>query len=118
MEISNTGARIRAARKELAMSQEDLSKRLGIHRATLGRWESDPSFVPSLDHLLALSHELDVGVAWLVGRDEQQTTNASTRPNTRHEIEERLMSVSKHVPVSVLVNVVTLLESATVYLDA
>ncbi|MBB3815197.1 transcriptional regulator with XRE-family HTH domain [Xanthomonas arboricola] len=117
MEVSNTGARIRAARKELAMSQDDLSRRLGVHRATVGRWENNPTFVPSLDHLLALSRELDVGVAWLVGRDEQQPSQSS-RPNTRRELEERLMSVSKHVPVSVLVNVVTLLESATVYLDA
>ena len=49
--------RIRERRKELGLTQKDLSEKIGISRATLCDYESG-SKVPSLDNFIRLSREL------------------------------------------------------------
>lgn len=114
-------SRIRAARKAVGLTQGELAARLHVHRATVAHWERDESFAPSIEHLRALSRELQVGFEWLVlgekpARPEGEQT-MGPRIDSRRDMESRLLQLSKNVPVSFLATIIALLESACTYLE-
>ncbi|MBD3287042.1 helix-turn-helix domain-containing protein [candidate division WOR-3 bacterium] len=59
------GQRIRAARKERGLNQEELSLRLGIHRNSLVRYERGERGI-DVDLLTRLADALEVSFHWLV----------------------------------------------------
>ncbi|WP_230620333.1 helix-turn-helix domain-containing protein [Xanthomonas arboricola] len=108
-------ARIRKARNDLGLSQTELSKLLGVNRATIGHWERDDGFTPNLQHLNSLSLALDVTIDWLTG-GEQNALSALATSSSRATLESQMLALSKHLPVSFLASVVALLEKAEFYL--
>jgi transcriptional regulator with XRE-family HTH domain len=60
------GVRIRAIRRDVGLTQEQLAERVGCDRKTIIRWENAYS-VPDLIDLLLLAYALDVELAALVG---------------------------------------------------
>ncbi|MEA9746053.1 helix-turn-helix domain-containing protein [Xanthomonas campestris pv. raphani] len=112
---SSISNRIRSARTDRGLSQTELSKLLGVNRATVGHWERSESFAPNLQHLHSLSLALDVTIDWLTGGDEESSPVASSR-GSRYHLEGRMLELSKHLPVSFLASVVALLEKAELYL--
>ena len=96
------------------MSQTELAQALGVNRATIGHWERERGFAPSVDHLRAMSHVMQVSSSWLLhGDDLPQPVEAG---GVRAGLEMKLLSLSKHLPVSFLASVVALLENAETYL--
>lgn len=65
-----TGERIRAARKELGCTQEELSKATGLPRRRIVQYER--GIVKDIPHdsLKILAERLNKSVDWLLGRDE------------------------------------------------
>lgn len=59
------GQRIRAARRERGLNQEELSKRLHIHRNSLVRYERGERGI-DVDLLVRIADELEVSFHWLV----------------------------------------------------
>ncbi|PPU94876.1 helix-turn-helix domain-containing protein [Xanthomonas albilineans] len=113
--MASIAERIRLARNDRGLSQTELSRLLGVNRATVGHWESGESFAPNLQHLHSLSLVLEVTIDWLTSGDEEASRAAS--PNTsRSHLEGRMLDLSKHLPVSFLASVVALLEKAEFYL--
>ncbi|RST71009.1 helix-turn-helix domain-containing protein [Xanthomonas arboricola pv. pruni] len=108
-------ARIRKARNDRGLSQTELSKLLGVNRATIGHWERDDGFTPNLQHLHSLSLALDVTIDWLTG-GEQNALSALATSSSRATLESQMLALSKHLPVSFLASVVALLEKAEFYL--
>ncbi|WP_233487967.1 helix-turn-helix transcriptional regulator [Xanthomonas oryzae] len=129
MEIANSkgqmdpvavSGRIKFARKTLGLSQGSLAARLGVHRATIAHWERESGFVPSVENLSALSRELRVGFEWLaIGgiADEAKPEPSSTALSSRRDLEARLLELSRHVPVSFLSTVVSVLQSASILME-
>lgn len=78
-EISTFGDRVAGAREALGMSQEELSKRLGVKLKTIRAWENDLA-EPRSNKLVRLAGLLNVSITWLLnsegdgisGPDEQQ----------------------------------------------
>ncbi|MFT4246731.1 MAG: helix-turn-helix transcriptional regulator [Pseudomonas sp.] len=113
--------RIRDARKAAGLTQSALAARLHVHRATVAHWERDTGFAPGIEHLRALSRELQVGFEWLALGDEagqpRNGTQDGMQMNSRRELESRLMQLSRHIPTSFLATIVALIESASTYLE-
>ncbi|MEC5080625.1 helix-turn-helix transcriptional regulator [Xanthomonas oryzae] len=113
--MSSIAERIRSARNSRGLSQTELSKLLGVNRATIGHWERGKSFAPNLHHLHSLSLALEVTIDWLTSGDEESSRAASSSTSRSH-LEGRMLDISKHLPVSFLASVVALLEKAEFYL--
>ena len=64
------GARIREARRELGMSQEELARRAGMAVGTVSRYERG-QLIPGGKSLQKLKLGLGVTVAWLLGEDSE-----------------------------------------------
>lgn len=107
-------ARIRAARIGIGLSQTELAKALHVNRSTVGHWEREEGFSPSMDHLRAMSRIMGVSLNWLVqGIDPIVEPCAGT---VRASLESRLVSLSRHLPTSFLASLVALMENAERYL--
>jgi len=59
------GQRIRAARRARELNQEELSRRLGIHRNSLVRYERGERGI-DVELLVRIARELGVSLHWLV----------------------------------------------------
>lgn len=62
------GARMRARRKQLGMSQSDLAERLGVSFQQVQKYEQGANRVAA-STLAASAAALDTTVAWLIGED-------------------------------------------------
>ena len=61
------GERLRMIREKAGLSQEELAKKIGIHRNSIGGYERDVN-EPSLFMLCCLADALGVSTDYLVGR--------------------------------------------------
>ena len=59
------GEKLKEARKQAGLSQEQLSEKLGISRSAVAKWETDKG-IPDVDNLKALSKLLNVSVDYLL----------------------------------------------------
>ena len=59
------GDRMRRAREEANLSAEEVAKKLGVAKTTVGYWESGRSF-PSVEHLMALVRLYRVNADWVL----------------------------------------------------
>lgn len=66
MEVDTLAARIRSARIGSGLSQTELAKALHVNRSTVGHWEREQGFSPTLDHLHTMSRVMSVSFTWLV----------------------------------------------------
>ncbi|MGB0903151.1 helix-turn-helix domain-containing protein [Halocynthiibacter sp.] len=79
-EYTTFGDRVVGAREALGMSQDELSRRLGVKLKTIRAWENDLS-EPRSNKLMSLSGLLNVSIMWLLNGEgdgvsapeEQQT---------------------------------------------
>lgn len=72
------GQRIAQKRKELGLSQEGLGDKLGVSRQAIYKWESDAS-LPEVEKLVALSRIFSVPVGWLLGEEEQPSSQTDSQ---------------------------------------
>ncbi|TAA44926.1 helix-turn-helix domain-containing protein [Pseudoxanthomonas winnipegensis] len=116
----NVCERIRLARRERGCSQAELAASVGVDRTTVIRWEQSTHSVPATESLRRLSDALQVSVEWLLyGDSREHDEHVSVEKSaSRKAIEVQLVNLSKHVPISYLINIVALLESAKLFLDA
>lgn len=62
------GARIRAARDRLGITQDDLAHAIGVKPHTVSRWERN-AHMPEAKHLPDLARALSVDLTWLLEGD-------------------------------------------------
>ena len=55
------GEKLKEARKEAGLSQEQLAQELSVSRSAVAKWESDKG-MPDVNNLKAISQLLDVSV--------------------------------------------------------
>lgn len=63
----NFGEKLKYCRKELGMTQEELSKKSGVCRKSLSQFESGKTFPKSRDTYMLLANALDVDASYLRG---------------------------------------------------
>lgn len=59
------GEKLKEARKQAGLSQEQLAEKLGISRSAVAKWETDKG-IPDVDNLKALSGLLSVSIDYLL----------------------------------------------------
>jgi transcriptional regulator with XRE-family HTH domain len=62
------GEKIKNARKECALSQEQLAEKLCVSRSAIAKWETDKG-IPDIENLKALSGVFEVSIDYLVGNE-------------------------------------------------
>ncbi len=65
------GERLRAAREEANLTQEQLAQKLGIHKQAVSRYEQNLR-EPEYDTLIQISIILDKSIDYLLGRTEEK----------------------------------------------
>ena len=63
------GEKLKEARKQAGLSQEQLSEKLGVSRSAVAKWETDKG-LPDVDNLKVLSKLLNVSVDYLLDDGE------------------------------------------------
>lgn len=64
------GEKLKEARKQAGLSQEQLAEKLGISRSAVAKWETDAG-MPGIDNLKILSQLLGVSIDYLVNNGEE-----------------------------------------------
>lgn len=63
------GKKLKEARKQAGLSQEQLSGKLGVSRSAVAKWETDKG-LPDVDNLKILARLLNVSIDYLLDDDE------------------------------------------------
>ena len=63
------GEKLKEARKQAGLSQEQLSGKLGVSRSAVAKWETDKG-IPDVDNLKVLSQLLGVSIDYLLDDGE------------------------------------------------
>ena len=73
------GEKLKAARKEAGLSQEQLSEKLSVSRSAVAKWESDRG-MPDVSNLKAMGELLGVSIDYLLDEDEKISFNETKDP--------------------------------------
>ncbi|MGN1126555.1 MAG: helix-turn-helix domain-containing protein [Ruminococcus sp.] len=73
------GEKIKSARKQSCLSQEQLSEKLGISRSAVAKWETDKG-IPDIENLKALSRLLGVSIDYLLDNGENLDKSVIKEP--------------------------------------
>ena len=63
------GKKLKEARKQAGLSQEQLSEKLGVSRSAVAKWETDNG-IPDVDNLKILSKLLNISIDYLLDNGE------------------------------------------------
>ncbi len=63
------GEKLKEARKQAGLSQEQLSEKLGVSRSAVAKWETDNG-IPDIDNLRVISQLLSVSIDYLLDNGE------------------------------------------------
>lgn len=64
------GAKLKQARQNSKLSQEQLAEKLNVSRSAIAKWETDKG-MPDIDNLKAISQLLDISIDYLLAEDKQ-----------------------------------------------
>jgi len=68
------GEKLKEARKEAGLSQEQFAEKMSVSRSAIAKWESDRG-MPDVNNLKVMAHLLDVSVDYLLDEDEKLSFN-------------------------------------------
>ena len=68
------GEKLKKARKEAGLSQEQFAEKMSVSRSAIAKWESDKG-MPDVNNLKVLAQLLDVSVDYLLDEDEKLSFN-------------------------------------------
>ena len=68
------GEKLKEARKESGLSQEQFAQKLSVSRSAVAKWESDKG-MPDINNLKAMAQLLDISVDYLLDEDEKLSFN-------------------------------------------
>lgn len=71
-------SRLRELRKEKGVSQDVLSKVLGVSKSTVGLWETGDT-LPDAKAIFDLANYFDVSADWILGRSDLKSTDIDVR---------------------------------------
>lgn len=72
-ELLSFGARLKAARTQAKLNQEELAKRVGSSKGYISELETNPDIRPSAELVMKLAQEIDTTVEYLMRGVEENT---------------------------------------------
>ena len=75
------GEKIKAKRKAMGLSQDDLAEKLGVTRQAVSKWETDRA-QPTMTNLRELAVVFSVDMAYFIGDDDSKNEEASPLGDT------------------------------------
>ena len=93
-----SSTRIQKARERAGYSQDDLADKLGVHRTTIGKWESNKA-QPSIENYEKMSEILKVSPIWLMSIDQYTNQIPNEHALSRRNISDlrsRLAQIQAH----------------------
>ena len=75
------GEKIKAKRKAMGLSQEDLAEKLGVTRQAVSKWEMDRA-QPTMTNLRELAEVFSVNMAYFIGEDDSKKEEPSPLSDT------------------------------------
>lgn len=98
-------SRIRIARQNAGLSQQELSERIGVTRGAVANWESDSEVTPTVEHMIRLAILTGVSFEWLAtgrgaGNDDQESPHLVAAPEefARDSDERSLLQLFREAP--------------------
>ncbi len=91
-EYTTFGDRVVGAREALNMSQDQLSRRLGVKLKTIRAWENDLS-EPRSNKLMSLSGLLNVSIMWLLNGEGDGVTAPEDEQPLAPDVSEILTEI-------------------------
>ena len=73
------GEKLKNARKEAGLSQEQLAEKLSVSRSAVAKWEADNG-MPDVNNLKAMASLLNTSIDYLLDEDEKITFNETREP--------------------------------------
>ncbi|MBR2745744.1 MAG: helix-turn-helix domain-containing protein [Erysipelotrichaceae bacterium] len=73
------GEKLKNARKEVGLSQEQLAEKLSVSRSAVAKWEAGNG-MPDVDNLKAMAVLLNTSIDYLLDEDEKITFNETIEP--------------------------------------
>lgn len=73
------GEKLREARKEANLSQEEFARKAGVSRSAVAKWESDRG-MPDVENLKVIASLLNISLDYLLGDDSRLTFNETREP--------------------------------------
>lgn len=89
--------RLKALRREKKITQEQLAKKVGVERSSIGKYEGSGNIMPSHEVLSALADFFDVSVDYLIGRTNEVSN--VTPIYTFNKTENKSLSKGIKIPV-------------------
>lgn len=90
MQSSSLGERLRIARDQLGLTQEQAAKRIGVSRGLISQWENGVVSAISATHLSAAARALRVSLDWLLHGDGYEATREDPAAHGSDEIRDLL----------------------------
>jgi transcriptional regulator with XRE-family HTH domain len=85
MDIKQIGKRIKERRESLNISAEELAQEIGVHKATIHRYENGDFKSMKLPVIEAISHALRVNPSWILGKSDRMEEIPETPLTTRDQ---------------------------------
>lgn len=73
------GEKLKEARKEAGLSQEQFAEKMGVSRSAIAKWESDKG-MPDVNNLKVMAQLLGISVDYLLDEDEKLSFNETKEP--------------------------------------
>ena len=73
------GEKLREARKEAKLSQEEFAEKVGVSRSAVAKWESDRG-IPDVENLKVIASLLNISIDYLLDDDTRLTFNETREP--------------------------------------
>lgn len=106
LDFSEIGERIRIVIKERNISSSELSKRLGVSKASVSQWIKGKNL--TLKTLALLSSELDISLNWIIYNIGDSHRISSLKVNDK---EEALLYIMRHIKNDITSSITNFLQS-------
>lgn len=73
------GEKLREARKDAGLSQEEFAEKIGVSRSAVAKWESDRG-LPDVGNLKVIASLLNISIDYLLDDDSRLTFNETREP--------------------------------------
>ncbi|MEH6416202.1 helix-turn-helix transcriptional regulator [Pseudomonas sp. CGJS7] len=97
--------RIRRARLQAKLSQQELASKIGVQRSAVAQWEKNGGNLPSMNHLIEIALETGVTLEWLgtergpiKPNDETWTPAVQSLDYAQDEIEYQCLQDLRRLP--------------------
>src|SRR5690625_3923756 len=85
--IMTLAEKLKKARKEAGLTQEELAERMNVSRSAVAKWETDKG-MPDIENLRLISSMIDVSIDYLLEEGERITFNETREPINLEDYEK------------------------------